>query len=284
MTDPTPIPSQLRQKAEQSRLHGLIAHWSELVTQPESLRLISQWLAWEDSERAQRSLERRLRDAHIGQFKPLADFRWDWPTHCDRALVEELMTLAFLKDASNIVLVGSNGLGKSMIACNLGYQAILAGHTALFVSAGQLLGELTALDSDSALRRRLRHYAAPDLLIIDEVGYLSYSHRHADLLFELISRRYQRKSTVITTNRAFADWNEVFPGAACVISLVDRLMHRAEVVRIKGESYRKKEAEERQAERARQRAATARGAKLTSARKPGPAPQPASTPTSAAQP
>ncbi len=279
MTDPTPIPSQLREKAEQSRLHGLIAHWSELMTQPESLRLISQWLTWEDAERAQRSLERRLRDAHIGQFKPLADFRWDWPTMCDRALIEELMTLQFMSDASNIVLVGSNGLGKSMIACNLGYQAILAGHTALFVSAGQLLGELTALDSDSALRRRLRHYAAPDLLIIDEVGYLSYSNRHADLLFELISRRYQRKSTVITTNRAFADWSEVFPGAACVVSLIDRLMHRAEVVRIKGESYRKKEAEERQAERARLRAAHSRGAKLTSARKPAAAPKVASTPT-----
>lgn len=107
MTDPTPIPSQLREKAEQSRLHGLIAHWSELMTQPESLRLISQWLTWEDAERAQRSLERRLRDAHIGQFKPLADFRWDWPTMCDRALIEELMTLQFMSDASNIVLVGS---------------------------------------------------------------------------------------------------------------------------------------------------------------------------------
>ncbi len=277
MTDPTPIPSQMREKAKQLRLHGLIAHWSDLMTQPESLRLISQWLAWEDAERAQRSLERRLRDAHIGQFKPLADFRWDWPTQCDRALIEELMTLAFMTDASNIVLVGSNGLGKTMLACNLGYQAILTGHTALFVSAGQLLGELTALDSDSALRRRLRHYAAPDLLIIDEVGYLSYSNRHADLLFELISRRYERKSTVITTNRAFADWGEVFPGAACVVSLIDRLMHRAEVVRIKGESYRKKEAEARQAERTRLRTTGSR-AKPTAERKPTAAPKPAAPP------
>lgn len=278
MTDPAPIPSQLREKAKQLRLHGLIAHWSDLMTQPESLRLISQWLAWEDAERAQRSLERRLRDAHIGQFKPLADFRWDWPTQCDRALIEELMTLAFMTDASNIVLVGSNGLGKTMLACNLGYQAILTGHTALFVSAGQLLGDLAALDSDSALRRRLRHYAAPDLLIIDEVGYLSYSNRHADLLFELISRRYERKSTVITTNRAFADWGEVFPGAACVVSLIDRLMHRAEVVRIQGESYRKKEAEERQAERTRRRTTGSRGIKPPSERKPTAALKPTAPP------
>jgi hypothetical protein len=164
------------------------------------------------------------------------------------------MTLEFLKDASNVVLVGPNGVGKTMCACNLGYQAVLAGHTALFITAGQLLGELAALDSDSALRRKLRQYAAPDLLLIDEVGYLSYSNRHADLLFELVSRRYQHKSTVVTTNRAFAEWGEVFPNAACVVSLIDRLMHRAEVVRIDGDSYRAKEAEERDALRKAERA------------------------------
>ena len=97
------------------------------------------------------------------------------------------MTLDFLKDASNVVLVGPNGVGKTMCACNLGYQAVLAGHTVLFITAGNLLGELAALDSDSALRRKLRQYAAPDLLLIDEVGYLSYSNRHADLLFEPVS-------------------------------------------------------------------------------------------------
>ena len=117
-----------------------------------------------------------------------------------------------------------------------------------------MLGELAALDIDSALRRKLRQYAAPDLLVIDEVGYLSYSNRHADPLFELVSRRYQHKSTVVTTNRAFADWGEMFPNAACVVLLIDRLMHRAEVVRIDGDSYRAKEADERQAQRTAERA------------------------------
>lgn len=139
----------------------------------------------------------------------------------------------------------------------IGYQAVLAGHTALFTTAGQLLGELAALDSDSGLRRKLRQYAAPDVLLIDEVGYLSYSNRHADLLFELVSRRYQHKSTVVTTNRAFVDWGEVFPNAACVVSLIDRLMHRAEVVRIDGDSYRAKEAQEREKQRLAERAAKA---------------------------
>lgn len=106
------------------------------------------------------------------------------------------------------------------------------------------MGELAALDSDSALRRRLKHYAAPALLVIDEVGYLSYASRHADLLFELVSRRHQNKSTLMTTNKAFSEWGEVFPNAACGVALIDRLVHRAEISSIKGESYRRKKAQE----------------------------------------
>jgi DNA replication protein DnaC len=119
------------------------------------------------------------------------------------------------------------------LARNLAHEALIHGHTVLFTSAGQLLGELASLDSDSALRRRLRYYVAPTLLLIDEVGYLSYSNRHADLMFELISRRYEQKSAVV--------------------SMVDRLMHNAEVVSIEGESYRAKEAAERAARKVKQR-------------------------------
>ena len=151
------------------------------------------------------------------------------------------------------LLIGPNGVGKSTLARNLAHEAVIHGHTVLFTTAGQLLGELAALDSDAALRRRLRHYVAPTLLVIDEVGYLSYSNRHADLMFELISRRYEQKSTVVTTNRAFADWREIFPNAACVVSMVDRLMHNAEVVSIEGDSYRAKEAKERAERKGKQR-------------------------------
>ena len=254
MTDDTASHAELREHAGALRLHGLQAHWAEVMGDPQQKHWVAQMLAWEAAERGRRSLERRLRAAHIGRFKPLADFDWTWPRRIDRAAVEELMTLDFLKGASNVVLVGPNGVGKTMCACNLGYQAVLAGHTALFITAGNLLGERAALDSDSALRSRLRKYAAPDLLLIDEVGYLSYSNRHADLLFELVSRRYQHKSTVVTTNRAFAEWGEVFPNAACVVSLIDRLMHRAEVIRIEGDSYRAKEAAQRSALRQAERA------------------------------
>jgi len=262
-----PSHAQLRAQATELRLHGLLAHWDELMGAPESEQRVRQWLSWESAERIHRSLERRLRDAHLGRFKPLADFDWSWPKQCDRTAIEELMSLQFLADASSVVLFGPNGVGKSMIAANIAHQAVLQGHTALFTTAGQMLSELAALDSDSALRRRLQHYAAPDLLLVDEVGYLSYSNRHADMLFELVSRRYLHKSTIVTTNRRFADWGEVFPNAACVVSLVDRLMHRAEVVRIEGDSYRQKEADERAAKRAAERTAPAR-TKAASPRKP----------------
>ena len=133
------------------------------------------------------------------------------------------MGLAFLEETANAILVGPNGVGKSTIARNIAHQAVLAGHTVLCTSAAQMLNELAAADGDNALRRRLALYARPRLLLIDEIGYLSYSNRHADLLFEIVSRRYQEKSTLVTTNRPFAEWGEVFPNAACVVSLVDRL-------------------------------------------------------------
>ena len=239
----------LRRRAEALHLHGLLAHWNEVTAADWLPRLLD----WEEHERRRRSLERRLKDAHIGRFKPLCDFDWSWPKRCDRAAIEALMALDFVAERANVVLVGPNGVGKSMIAQNIAHQALIAGHNVLFTSAGQLFGDLAALDSDSALRRRLRHYARPQLLVIDEVGYLSYSNRHADLMFELISRRYQNKSTLVTTNRAFAEWREVFPNAACVVSMVDRLIHHAEIIAIDAESYRLKEAQERTEQRARRR-------------------------------
>jgi len=240
---------RLRDRARALQLHGLLAHWDEVAGAPWLAALIE----WEEQERTRRSLERRLGEARIGRFKPLCDFDWNWPKVCDRAAVEALMTLDFLKDASNGVVIGPNGIGKTMIIQNIAHQALLAGHTALFTTAGRLLGDLAALDSDSALRRRLNHYAVPTVLAIDEVGYLSYSNRHADLMFELISRRYRSKSTLVTTNRSFSEWKEVFPNAACVVSLIDRLTHYAEIIAIDGESYRVKEARERNEQRARQR-------------------------------
>jgi DNA replication protein DnaC len=247
MTTTDNLKANLRERARVLHLHGLLDHWQEAADWACDL------IAWEEDARARRSLERRIKASRIGRFKPLCDFEWDWPTAVDRMAFENLMALDFIKDATNLVFVGGNGLGKSTLACNIAHEALIHGHTVLFVTAGEMLGELAALDSDALLRRRLRRYVAPAVLIIDEIGYLSYSNRHADLLFELISRRYETKSTIVTTNRAFRDWGEIFPNAACVVSMVDRLMHRAELISIEGESYRAKEAAERAAIKAKRR-------------------------------
>lgn len=237
----------LKKQAQSLALQGVLAHWEELDEQ--DLHRLHTWLHWEEAVRQQRSLERRLANARLGRFKPLADFDWAWPKHIDKGAVSALMSLSFVREASNVVLLGSNGVGKSTLAQNLAHQAILQGYTVLFTSAAHMLNDLAAQPSDNALRRRLKRYAHPDVLAIDEVGYLSYSDRHADLLFEIISRRYEQKSTLITTNRPFAEWGEVFPNAPCVVSLVDRLVHHSEIIVIEGESYRMKEAKERAAKR-----------------------------------
>ena len=233
---------RLKQLAVELKLHGLQAHWHELTD--EQLPWLTTLLAWEITERNQRGVKRRLDNAHISRFKPLVDFDWDWPDAIDQQAIHELMQLQFLGDATNIILIGSNGVGKSMIAQNLAWQAAMQGHTALFTTAANMLNDLVAQDGDIALRRRLKHYAQPQLLVIDEIGYLSYSDRHADLLFEIINRRYEQKSTMVTTNRPFAEWGEVFPNAACVVSLIDRLVHHSEILAIEGDSYRMKEATE----------------------------------------
>ena len=194
-------------------------------------------------ERARKSLERRLSRSRIGRFKPMTDFDWSWPAKIDRDAVESALRLDFMERAGNIVLVAPQGLGKTMIAKNIAHQAVLAGHSVLFVSASQMLLDLSSQDSAHGLDRRLRHYNRHSLLCCDEIGYLSYDNRNADLFFQVVSRRYEQKSLILTTNLAFSDWPTVFPNATCATALIDRLVHHADVLSIEGESYRRREAE-----------------------------------------
>jgi DNA replication protein DnaC len=241
------LPSDdFRERVQRLGLHGVLARWEGWATQPWLQELVDA----EEAQRKVRSLERRVRAAQIGRFKPLVDFDWHWPSRIDRELVEELFSLEFLKRFGNVVFLASSGLGKTMLAKNLVHQAILAGHTGRFTTASAMLNDLASQESAGALSRRLARYTQPTLLAIDEVGYLSYGTKHADLLFEVVSRRAEDKSTLVTTNRVFSEWNEVFPNATSVVALVDRLGQRADVVTIEGESYRLREARERQEQRA----------------------------------
>ncbi len=238
-------PDPLFTAATSLRLYGLLANWAYVATQP--------WLAeiikMEQAERTRRSHEYRLRNAKIGPFKDRGDFDWRHPKKIDRAQIDELFTLDFIKEGTNVVFVGPNGAGKTMLARNLAYQAVSRAVSTRYISASDMLASLSGLNG-SMLTQRLKRYVSPALLIIDELGYLRYDAHLADLLYEVISRRYEAESsTVITTNKPFAEWNQVFEGAACVATMVDRLCHRVELVQIDATSFRATEAAAKAKER-----------------------------------
>ena len=215
-------------------------------------QLLEQMAQAETAERARRSLERRLRLSGIKRFKAMADFDWSWPTQIERGVIERALTLDFVGEARNLVLVGRNGLGKTMIAQNICYAAVLAGHSVLFRSASALLEELYRQTPDGR-RSKLRTYGNVGILCLDEVGYLSFDDKAADLLYEVINRRYERKPVIVTTNRPFKEWNEVFPNATCIVTMLDRLLHHADVTVIEGDSYRVRESEQESAARRRKK-------------------------------
>src|ERR1035437_12199 len=196
----------------------------------------------ESADLARRGLERRLTQARLGRFKPLADFDWNWPAKIDRPLVERALTLDFLAEARNLVFIASNALGQTPLAQNTAHAPVLAGPPVLFRPASELLADLDG-DSPGLRRRKFHFYARPSLLCLDEVGYLAYDAHAADLLFEIVNLRYERNSLLLTTNRVFKDWNTVFPNATCIAALLDRLTHHADVTLIEGTSYRVRESE-----------------------------------------
>jgi DNA replication protein DnaC len=245
------IPTTLRDQLRQLGLAHTAAELDDFMARATQKRWspivqLERLVQAELEARLQQRVARRLKDARLGRYKAIADFEWDWPTHLHRPTVERVLALDFLAQRENVIVVAAHGLGKTMIAKNLVHQAILAGHSARFLTAADLILDLTKQETARALQHRLRTYMRPELLVIDEVGYLSYDAHAADLLFQVVSRRYEQKSLVITTNLAFKQWGTVFPNAACAVALIDRLTHHAEIITIEGESYRKREAEQAQ--------------------------------------
>lgn len=196
----------------------------------------------EVSRRKGNAVERRLRNAKLPYPKSLDQFRWSHPEKINRQQIENLFHLNFIDRKENVVFVGTCGLGKSHLSIALATEACHKGYTVLFAGAVEIINALTAAKAMNTLDKALEKYKKPQLLVIDELGYLPIDKLGADLLFQVISQRYERGSMIITCNRAFKKWVEIFNNDGMVTSaILDRVLHHCEPVIIEGPSYRMKD-------------------------------------------
>jgi DNA replication protein DnaC len=199
-------------------------------------------LEGEVGARQQRALERRIMLAHFPVKKTLEQYRWDWPKKINEQQVRHLFRMGFVESKTNVIFVGGVGLGKSHLASALGYAACQAGHTVLFTTAVDAINNLLAAQATHELKAEIAKYVTPALLVMDEIGYIPMDKVGADLLFQIISQRYERGSIVLTTNKAYKHWPSIFNNDTGITSaILDRLLHQAETVVIEGKSYRMKD-------------------------------------------
>jgi DNA replication protein DnaC len=229
---------EMKRRVRALGLLGILENWAHYSTEPWLDKLVLE----EEDFRTRNSFQRKLKSAKLGDFKLLAHFDWNWPKKIDKIAVQELSSLEFMREKENIVFIGGNGTGKTMIAKNIVFEGIKRGFSGLNVSAADMLAKLSRYEATGFYSRGLAQYTKVDLLLIDELGQVSFGQRHADLLFAVINARYQKKSTIITTNTPFRNWNDLFPSATCVATIIDRLVHHSEIVEIDGDSFRMKEA------------------------------------------
>ena len=242
-TDPTTLDSNLGTL----RLPFIKEHCQSLATTAAKKSLthidfLTQLIEGEAALHAVRAVARRIQAARFPVIKTLDSFRWDWPKKINQLQVRDLFRLQFVHDKANVILLGLVGLGKTHLATALGYAACQHGMSVLFANAIDVINTLNAAQTKGTLKAELRKYTSPSLLVLDEVGYLPIDQRGADLLFQVISARYERGSIVLTTNKAFNQWPAIFNGDSTITSAVlDRLLHHGEVVVIEGSSYRMKD-------------------------------------------
>lgn len=206
------------------------------------LDFLSRLAEGEALRRKDRATQRRIQAARFPVIKTLEQFNWAWPKKINRAQVQNLFRLSFLKDKANVIFMGGAGLGKSHLAAALAYEACLAGHTVLFTTAIDIVNTLVAAQSAHRLKAELKKYISPNIVLVDELGYLPIDKAGADLLFQVFSQRYETGSTIVTTNQLYKHWARIFNNDATLTSAVlDRLLHHAETVTIEGKSFRMKD-------------------------------------------
>ena len=207
-------------------------HWSHL-------EYLTELISGEAQAREDRRVARCIQQARFPVLKTLDQFDWNWPTKINRLLIQNLFHLDFVKQHANVVFVSGTGLGKSHLMTALGHAACQRGHSVLFSGAIEIINTLTEAHASGSIKRALNHYIKPEVLCIDELGYLPIDKFGADCLFQILSHRYERGATLITTNRVYKQWATIFNNDAVLTSaLLDRLLHHVETVRIEGKSYR----------------------------------------------
>ncbi len=224
--------------ASREALLALLAHATKGRLSP--IQVVEQIVLLERRERDARNLASRTKRATLGAMKPLDRFDWSFPRTIDRPRYEQLLSLSFTERGHNVLFRGPSGVGKSTLAQNLGQRALENGKSVGFSTVNAALADLLKQESLPAVERRMKRYTTPDILILDELGYLPCDARSGDLLYSIISRRHERASTIITTNLAFKAWGTVFPGAACVGALVDRFTQHCHALDIEGDSWRQR--------------------------------------------
>ena len=247
MSDLHDLLEKLGMRLSREALDALLNHAQKSRLSP--AQLVEQLCAIEQRERDARNLARRAKAATLGTPAPLDKFDWNHPRSIDRQLYEELLTLDFLRRGENVLFRGQAGVGKTSLAQNLGLRALERGQTVRFSTVPAALADLLRQESLPATERRLRRYTAPDLLILDELGYVPCDSRAADLLFHIVSRRHELRSIVITTNLAYKQWGSVFHDASCLGALIDRYAQHCHTVDIDAESWRDKHALKRSSPR-----------------------------------
>lgn len=192
--------------------------------------------------RQDRSIARRIKLARFPIIKTLDDFDWNWPKNINRLQIQNLFRLSFVEANTNVIFVGGVGLGKTHLCAALGHAACLKGHSVLFASAIDIINTLSAAHNAGALKTELKKYLRPAVLVIDELGYLPIDKKGADLLFQVISHRYECGSIILSTNKEFKKWAPIFNNDSTLTSaILDRLLHHSETVTIEGKSYRMKD-------------------------------------------
>lgn len=206
--------------------------------EPTYLDFLDQLLQQETAAKQRKRIAMGIQIAHFPTVKTLDDFDFKFQASLDQRLVRELATGRFIAQADNVLIFGPPGVGKTHLAIGLGRAAVEAGHSVLFTSATALLGALAKAETEGQLAERLTFYSKPKLLLIDELGYLPFERRSAHLFFQLVARRYERGSTLITTNQLVTQWGTVFGDEVLAAAILDRLLHHSYTLMIQGESYR----------------------------------------------